>query len=114
MTPDADDDARLTGAVDLLRRTGAAEFQIRYCEEEQPVVWIAAARWRKHWQAAAAMVPLQAVFRLCDEVIDGGTCQHCKRPTGFEPSMDPMPLDKLVCWYQWDASNKVFARGCAQ
>jgi hypothetical protein len=59
------------------------------------------------------MNPLRAIFRLLDEVVDGGTCQHCHRPTGFEESMDPMPLDKLVCWYQWDPSTKKFQRGCA-
>lgn len=108
------DDPRFTAAVDLIRRTGAREFQLRYCEEEAPpVVWIAAARWRGRWEAGAAMNPLWAVFRLLDQVIDGGTCKHCRRPSGFDPSADPMPLDKVVCWYQWDPSQKKFARGCA-
>jgi hypothetical protein len=107
------EDERFAPAVAMLRRTGAAEFQVRYCDEEKPVLWMAVARWGQRWEASAALGPVEAVFRLCDEVIDGGTCQHCHRPTGFEPSTDPMPLDALVCWYQYDPSTKAFVRGCA-
>jgi hypothetical protein len=106
------DDKRLPAAVDLLGRTGAAEFQVRYCDEDGPVIWLAAARWGKHWEAAGAMTPLLAVFRLCDEVIDGGQCQHCHRPTGFAPDLDTMPLDAIVCWYQYDPERSTFRRGC--
>ena len=106
-------DARFQAAVDLIGRTGAAEFQIRYSDDETPTVWMAIARWGDRWEAAGALGPLSALFRLCDEVLDGGTCQHCKRITGFEPSMERMPLDSVVCWYQWDPSTKSFARGCA-
>jgi hypothetical protein len=111
--PSGIDDARFTGAVAMLGRTGAVEFQIRYCDEDMPVIWMAAARWGKRWETAAAMTPLLAVFRLCDEVIDGGTCTHCKRPTGFSPDLDTLPLDVLVCWYQWDPSRETFRRGCS-
>lgn len=111
MNPEADD--RIKAAVDLIGHTGADEFQIRYSpEDEPPITWTAIARWRDHWECAAAMNPLDAVFRLCDQVIDGGICQHCKKPSGFEPSMDPMPLNQFVCWYQWDPSTKSFKRGC--
>lgn len=112
--PDVDGD-RMTAAVDLLGRTGADEFQVRYCDEEQPVIWMAAGCWPGgRWEAAAAMHPLAAVFRLLDQVIDGGTCKHCGRPTGFEPGTDPMPLDKLVCWYQYDPGTRKFTKGCTQ
>ncbi len=103
----------MTAAVDLVGRTGAAEFQIRYCEEEKPVIWTAAACWRGRWEAAGAMNPLDAVFRLLELVVDGGTCKHCKRPAGFDPGTDSMPLDELVCWYQYDPGTKKFAKGCA-
>jgi hypothetical protein len=107
------DDPRLAPAVELLGRTGAAQFAIRYCDEDRPIVWIATALWGRHWETAAAMTPLEAVFRLCDQVLDGGQCTHCKRPTGFTPDLDPMPLDRLVCWYQWDPELVTFRRGCA-
>lgn len=107
-------DDRMTAAVDLIGRTGAAEFQLRYSDDEQPVIWMAAARWKDRWEAAGAMSPQRAVFRLAETAIDGGTCQHCGRPSGFEPSGDPMPLDNLVCWYQYDPGARKFAKGCAQ
>jgi hypothetical protein len=108
------EEKQLTAAVDLLGRTGAAEVRIWYCDEEKPpVVWICAGQWSGRWQCAAAMGPLGAVFRLCDEVIDGGACTHCHRPTGFTPDLDAMPMDDLVCWYQWDPELATFRRGCA-
>lgn len=111
------DGDRMTAAADLVGRTGAEELMIRYCEEEKPVIWMAAARWpgsHRGWEAAGAMNPLSALFRLLDLAVDGGTCRHCGRPSGFEPSTDPMPLDRLVCWYQYDPSTKTYAKGCAQ
>lgn len=108
----ADDDPRMIPAVEMLRRTGAEEFQIRYCEEEQPVIWMAVGRWGGRWETGAGMEPLTAVFRLCDQVIDGGQCMHCKRTTGFVPDLDTPPLDDLVCWYQWDPELVTFRRGC--
>jgi hypothetical protein len=107
-------DARFIASVDLIGRTGAEEFRIQYCDEEAPpVIWMASASWNGIWEVAASINPLTAVFRLLDEVIDGAICTHCERPSGFEPSTDPMPLSTHVCWYQWDPSTKKFARGCA-
>jgi hypothetical protein len=106
------EDPRLIPAVDLLGRTGAAEFQIRYCDEEEPAVWFALARWGDHWNVMSAFNPLAAIFRLCDDTIDGGQCQHCFKPTGFTPDIESMPLDKIFCWYQWDPELKTFRRGC--
>ena len=78
--PDREKD-RFIAAVDLLDRTGADAIQFRWCEEEWPVIWMAAGCWKGVWQAAGAMNPLEAVFRLLDEVIDGGKCTHCGRPS---------------------------------
>lgn len=110
--PPGDADPRFGPAVELLGRTGAAQFQIRYCDESPPTVWIAAARWGANWETAAAMTPTRALFRLCDQVIDGGRCQHCGRPAGFTPDLDAMPAGPLVCWYQWDPELATFRRGC--
>jgi hypothetical protein len=110
----ASDDVMVVAAVDLIHRTGATQFQIRYCDEAKPVVWVAAARHGPRWEAAGAMNPRGAVFRLCDLLVDGGQCQHCGRPAGFEPSTDTMPLNSLVCWYQFDPGTKKFAKGCAR
>lgn len=106
-------DPRFTAAVDLLRRTGMREFQIRYCQEEKPTVWIAVGKWGSIYEMGAGINPVIAVYRLAETVIDGGKCKHCDRPAGFDTSMDTMPMDELVCWYQYDPGTKTFARGCA-
>lgn len=118
-------DPRLVGAVDLLGRTGAKETQVRYCDEEQPVVWMVAALYDvvpvddpdaagvEHWEVAAALEPVRAALRLCELVIDGGRCRHCHRPTGLEPDhIETMPFNRAVCWYQWDPELRTFRRGC--
>lgn len=107
-------DPRLGAAVELLGHCGAAEFQLRYCEEEQPVVWVAAARWHDHWSCAGGMGPAEAIYRLCTDVIDGGTCTHCGRPTAFSEGYELLPamLPAEVCWYRWDAQLALFRRSC--
>jgi hypothetical protein len=124
------DDPRLPAACDVLRRTGARQVQIRYSDDEQPVVWLAVVGWyigrdgrpvaaardaRRPgltYETAAAMEPLTAVFRLCDQVVDGGTCTHCGRHTGFSPNPEAMPLDELICWWIWDPEVDKFVQGC--
>jgi hypothetical protein len=112
--------------VDLIRRVGALQFQIRYSDDEQPAIWVAVAgfnlnhgrpvpakqKGKLHWESASALDPTIAILRLCESLIDGGTCQHCQRPTGFTPDLDRMPLDELVCWYQFDPELATFRRGC--
>lgn len=109
------DDPVYTAAVDLLRRTGIREFQIRYSDDIEPVVWMAVARWqmlngvpveadgRTQWDAGAA---------LTQHALDGGRCAHCGRPTGVTDEITPMPAEHLVCWYQFDPELQVFRRGC--
>jgi hypothetical protein len=116
------DDPRFIAAVKLLERTGSREFQIRYDDDPEPTVWIALGRWevitagptvhRGHWECAAAMDPLRAVLRLADQVLDGGTCMHCGKPTGVAHDPDEMPGGEFVCWYQFDPELAVYRRGC--
>lgn len=116
-TPRGTDDPRLPAAVDMIERTGAHQFVLRWCDEGEregePVVWLAMARHVRHWSVAAGLTPQAAVFALCDSLVDGGTCTHCQRPTGFAPDLDAMPLDALVCWYQYDPGAQRFGRSCA-
>ena len=115
MPPTVPDDPRLPAAVNFIGRTGAASVQIRYCEEEQPVLWMTVATYRggRH-EVDAALDPVRSTLRLCERLADGGQCRHCKRPSGFDPdSLDSLPLDKLVCWYQFDPGTRKFVRGCA-
>jgi hypothetical protein len=105
-------DPRLPAAVELIGRTGSEGFQLRYCDEEKPVVWLALAEYGDHWEVAAAMAPGTAIFRLCEQLVDGGKCTHCGRPTGVTFDFDPMPVPESVCWYQWDPELATFRRGC--
>jgi hypothetical protein len=111
---DAELDPRAAAGVKMIGRTGATSIQIRYQDDEQPVVWMAVGEWTGGRQeVGAGFDPTRAVLRLCEQVIDGGQCAHCHRPTGFEPDqLDTMPFDPLVCWYQWDPELATFRRGC--
>lgn len=100
----------------MVRRMGAAKFEIRHTEEE-PAAWVALASWDRpggvYWDCAAAMAPTRAVMRLCELLVDGGQCKHCERPTVFEPeaSTDPL-MPSLMCAYQWDPELATFRRSC--
>jgi hypothetical protein len=120
-------DERMTEAISLLRRVGARDFELRYSEPESdgsPLVWIAIVGMSirdgrprgtgkiNHHEMAAHLRPDGAVFALCADLVDGGTCTHCHRTAGFDVGFGAMPLDALVCWYQWDPELKTFRRGC--
>jgi hypothetical protein len=107
------EEAQLIGAVDMLRRTGAEEVQIRFCDEGAPIVWMACAHWRGRWEVGAGLEPLRALFRLCEQIIDGGKCLHCNKPTVFLPPGDSVGLSPaFVCQWSWDAHSSGFRRSC--
>lgn len=118
------DDPRFTAAIDVLRRTGARTVQIRFSDDEQPTVWMVVVGYAvrngrpvksgkvNHHEVGAATDPLRAVFRLCDQVVDGGTCAHCGRPAGFNENPGALPLDRHVCWWTWDPEVSRFVQGC--
>jgi len=125
-------DPRFLGAVDLLRRSGASGFQIRYSDDQQPVVWIAVSSYNaeslarirraagrhvegesEHHAVAAGLTPLRAVFQLCEDLIDGGHCAHCGKPTAFlADTRPPGPVMDPFCCYQWNPQSKAFRRAC--
>ena len=110
-------DPRFLAAIDLLRRTGAQWVQIRYSDDEQPVIWMVAASWdhalARGEDAGAGMSPLQASMRLLDQIVDGGQCRHCERPTGVTDDWrGEMPLAEHVCWYRYDPETESFRRSC--
>jgi hypothetical protein len=121
------DDPVFMAAVEMIGRTGADTFQIRYCEEEEPTIWMAVVGHRitadgllvreggnERFDAAAGMTPRRAVLRLLDQLIDGGTCVECGRPTGVTEDFEgDMPLPDFVCWYRFDPELATFRRGCA-
>lgn len=126
-------DPRFEATIDLVKRCGASGFQIRYSgrpedgkppeyetDDPVPVVWIAVADFTgagsssqlNGYEAAAGMTPLAAVLRLTDQLLDGALCLHCRRPSGVAHDLGTMPLDRLVCWYQFDPELKTYRRSC--
>jgi hypothetical protein len=111
---------KFLAALEFIRRTGAQQIQVRYSDDEQPVVWFVVAKYDgrnpagiKGFETDASLSPWLAIQRLCERLADGGTCQHCGRNTAFEPdSLLRMPLDKVICWYQYDPELKTYRRGC--
>lgn len=127
MTPEQEE--RTHAALDMVRRTGATSTDIRWSDDQQPVVWMAVSTHYidpvthmptagprtgvAHHQVAAALDPLTALLRLCEQLMDGGMCAHCHRPTGFEPTdTGTMPLADTFCWTQYDPELKTYRRGC--
>lgn len=117
---------KFTAAVDLLRRSGARQIQVRFSDEQAPIVWMAIAAFSPtHWDAAAAPDPETAALRLCELVIDGGTCTHCGRCCGMDEeangeqtmtaAADDLDLGDWaaqICWYRWDPELATFRRSC--
>jgi hypothetical protein len=99
--------------VDLVRRTGAKTFEMRYSDDNNPIVWMAVAEFEGGWDAGAGISPTHAVMRLLDQLIDGGSCTHCHRPTGVTAEWQrDMPMANTFCWYQYDPETEKFRRGC--
>lgn len=98
--------------VDLLGRTGADEFFNRTEKTFLPVAWILTVRWGDRWETTSGHTAEQAMFRMLQEVVDGGMCLHCNLPTAvvrdFEDDLDR----DHVCWYQFDPELKKFRRSC--
>jgi hypothetical protein len=111
-------DALLQACVEMLGRVGVSELRIGYSDPDdgEPVVWYATAHFRTAgaWEAAAAMRPERAAFRLCELAMDGGTCTHCGRPTGIvdDTQASNMPANALICWYAYDPELARFRRSC--
>lgn len=121
-TADHEVDPRFIAGVDLLARTGSASFTLRHSPDDDgdPIVWTAIVEYhvmygiarKKMWQVAAGLDPVSAVMKLCETVIDGGTCAHCGTMTTFSADLDNTILELASCVYAWDPELKTFRRGC--
>lgn len=119
-------DPKFIAGVDMARRTGSIEFQLRYSDDAEPTVWVAVATHNigvnglpappaepgeiTH-TAAGGLTPLSAVLRLCDQLIDGGQCAHCGKPSAFDHGT-ASALPPALCWTQWDPELKTYRRNC--
>lgn len=121
------EDPRFLPAVDMLRRTGVRAFQVRWSDDEEPIVWFCVGQYSigeggkpqgegelNHWESASGHDPMEALLRLIERVMDGGVCVHCHRPAMFVATLDdsPSPFDPLVCITSWDPELSVYRRDC--
>lgn len=114
-------------AVDMLRRMGATEIEIRHDDpaEYDPVAWVVMVTLDPRvgerlgrgavelHECAASTNPTTAIYRLLEQMMDGGQCRHCGRPSSVErdwaaPSLAP----SLICTYQYDPELGTFRRAC--
>ncbi|MGE0342544.1 MAG: hypothetical protein AB7O86_05710 [Porticoccaceae bacterium] len=113
-TPDIRDEVRLKASVDMLRRTGAVEVQIRWSDDEEPTVWMAVARMNDGWDTASASTAGMAAYRLAELLLDGSRCVHCGRVSSlyddFSDSVDEQV--PFICWYVFDPETERFRRSC--
>lgn len=106
-------DPRFAASIDLLRRSGLGELQVRYHDDEKPTIWMAVGKWGDAHEAAAALSPLDAVVRLLERALDGGVCAYCTKPSGVSTDWkNPPPLAGAFCWWLYDPETEKFRRGC--
>lgn len=116
---------RALAAIEVIRRTGAESVQIRYSDDEQPVVWLCVVTWRvnreglptrhgagRAHEAAAALMPEDAIYRLAQRIVDGGTCAHCGKPAAFNADVADEPLSEVLCWWTWDPETDRYVQAC--
>lgn len=125
------DKSLMQATIDLIGRAGAKSFRMGWVEEEDlpayPHIWYATAAFKGAHEAAAAMDPVTACTRLAEQLVDGGTCTHCGRPTALHVGPRDLPVEVAtdkgvaaaftqtgahICWYYYDPSTKAFKRGC--
>jgi hypothetical protein len=105
--------------IDMVGHTGAIATDIRYQDDQLPVVWMAVGQWNVEghdvYQVGAAFTVENALCKLLEDVMDGGECTHCHRPVGFDanqPLYADMGDSGLVCWYFFNPDTKKIQGGC--
>ena len=113
----------------MIRRTGARSIQVRYQDDDQPTVWMVVAEHvmgkdglplpaprtgRTVHTVDCGLTAPEAAMRVCERLIDGGTCAHCFKPTAFDHGFDGSFLDATLCWTQWDPELSTFRRQCEE
>lgn len=99
-------------AVALIGRTGATEYQFRICDGE-PEVYVSVAKWGDDiYETASSTVPYQSAICLAEQVVDGGQCTHCGKPSAVSDGIETLPFSGQLCWYQYNPEMKTFRRGC--
>ncbi len=123
------DDSALLASVDLIGRTGAAEFSIGYLHDDVPIAeagWYAQAQYRGSRIICEDQPgPVEAVHALAVRILTGAKCAHCGRLTSLDPSgawardsvlVDGTPwlreqqADAGICL--WQIEDGRYERGC--
>jgi hypothetical protein len=105
--------------IGWLPRLGVQQVQIRYSDEDLPVVWMAVAVTPVGMDAAAGLNPNTALRRLAEQLVDGGTCTHCHCPTMIDfdfanaRTRFNIRTNPPVCWYVHDPELNTFRRSCS-
>lgn len=109
-------DPRLIAVVKFIGKTGAKNFQIRYSDDPEPLVWVADAEWPHGRLTGSGLTPGEAAMALAQRASDpfrGGRCAHCGRPAGVTDEWeDDQPLAELICWFVYDPETVAFRRSC--
>jgi hypothetical protein len=108
---------KVMAAIDLIGRTGAKWMQIRFSEDEEPVVWIAVAGYTERgvdgpMQVGAGLDAESAYMALCGALIDGGQCKHCGHRTAFADGPERGLSLGNVCRTEWDPEKKKYTQSC--
>jgi hypothetical protein len=131
--------------LNLLARTGAGGFQLRCSQDDDPMVWVTLARYRNpqynnlyvlpgsassssngteaqefFFEAACGFTPMQAVMRLCDQILIGSSCAHCQKMVIFQTynTVDVTLPPKMAradpesCVLAWDDASQQFQPEC--
>lgn len=107
------DEDRLLAGYELVPRLGGESLELRFSDEGDPTVWMAIAGFGgRRFEVGAAANPEKALYRLLEQLVDGGQCRHCAKPTGITQDFDQQPAEQLICWYQYDPELKTYRRGC--
>lgn len=103
-----DQDA-LIATVDLVRRSGATDFEIGYLHDDVPMelaAWYATATYRgAKLIAEDRRSPDEAADALARKLLDGAQCRHCKKLVRLD---DKMALG--AC--RWSRHGARWVRGC--
>jgi hypothetical protein len=110
---------RLVAATSMIGRVGATSVQIRWSDDEEPVVWFVVAMFDDDvWETASGRDPIEAAMRCAEQLVDGGKCVHCGKPTALDTDWES-PLstfarqfDVDLCAYVYDPELNTFRRTC--
>lgn len=121
-------DPRFIAALDLIRRSGALSVQVRYSDDEQPVVWMVVAEHKvdrrglptsgkaepssDHHTVGAGLNPVRAALMCAERLIDGRQCAHCLRPSALDTEEDGLNIP-FACMVRYNATVEAYEQGCA-